>query len=221
MEKEKIVSSLARNMIKYRRAAGMTQAELAQRLNYSDKSISKWERGDGVPDVFVLCDLSEIYGVTVDELLSVDDSPLPEVREEPAAKRGITHRTKVYVTFLASGLVWLVASLVFFIIKVAAPSYERAWLALVAALPFFFVVTTVFAGMWWGRLVQGLSVSGLVWSIALTLQLSFNVENMTYVYIIAAVLEILTILWFMLRGNSNPFDKLFCKMKSLLKPDGE
>ena len=60
----------ASNLIRLRTAAGMTQAELGEQLNYSDKSISKWERGEAIPDATVLKRMSEIFGVTVDYLLN-------------------------------------------------------------------------------------------------------------------------------------------------------
>ena len=60
----------ASNLIRLRTAAGMTQAELGEQLNYSDKSISKWERGEAIPDAAVLKRMSEIFGVTVDYLLT-------------------------------------------------------------------------------------------------------------------------------------------------------
>lgn len=64
----------ASNIIKLRTAAGMTQAELGAKLNYSDKTISKWERGEAIPDAFVLTELAEIFGVTVDYILSSHDT---------------------------------------------------------------------------------------------------------------------------------------------------
>ena len=57
---------LASNIIELRTKAGMTQLELAQRLNYSDKSVSKWERAESMPDVGVLKNMSEIFGVSID-----------------------------------------------------------------------------------------------------------------------------------------------------------
>ena len=48
----------ASNLIRLRTAAGMTQAELGEQLNYSDKSISKWERGEGLPDVYILAQIA-------------------------------------------------------------------------------------------------------------------------------------------------------------------
>lgn len=64
----------ASNIIKLRTGAGLTQAELGARLNYSDKTISKWERGEAIPDAFVLTQLAAMFDVTVDYLLSSHDA---------------------------------------------------------------------------------------------------------------------------------------------------
>ena len=61
--------TIAGNIAKYRKQLGMTQIDLSEKINYSDKSISKWERGDGIPDVLTLVQLAEIFGVSVDELI--------------------------------------------------------------------------------------------------------------------------------------------------------
>ena len=60
---------IAQNLVLYRKLHGMTQAELADAIGYSDKSVSKWERGEGTPDIFLLVSLSDIYGITVSELI--------------------------------------------------------------------------------------------------------------------------------------------------------
>ena len=64
----------ASNLINLRPAAGMTQAELGVQLNYSDKTVSKWERGEAIPDAYVLTELSDLFHVTVDYLLSSHDA---------------------------------------------------------------------------------------------------------------------------------------------------
>ena len=63
MEKyENLTAIIAENLVYYRKKAQMTQLQLAEKLNYSDKSISKWERGEGVPDIFILAQLAKLYG---------------------------------------------------------------------------------------------------------------------------------------------------------------
>ena len=73
----------ASNIINQRTKAGMTQAELGAKLNYSDKSVSKWERGEAIPDAYVLSEMAELFGVTVDYLLSSHDGWEPPKEEKP------------------------------------------------------------------------------------------------------------------------------------------
>lgn len=68
---------IAKNLIYYRKAANLTQAELAQKINYSDKSVSKWESGNGVPDIYILLKLADLYGITVNDLVCEKSSVLP------------------------------------------------------------------------------------------------------------------------------------------------
>ncbi len=83
MQLEELKLITASNIIKLRTAAGLTQAELGHALNYSDKTISKWERGEAIPDAFVLMRMGEIFGVSVDYMLSSHDSwQAPEKESE-------------------------------------------------------------------------------------------------------------------------------------------
>ena len=82
----------ASNIISLRTKAGLTQAELGAKLNYSDKSISKWERGEAITDAYVLSEMAEIFGVTVDYILSSHDGwepPADETEEPPQYSVGI------------------------------------------------------------------------------------------------------------------------------------
>ena len=81
LDKLKLIS--ASNIINLRTGAGLTQAELGAKLNYSDKTISKWERGDAIPDAFVLTQLAEIFGVDVNYLLSEHTKWEPSEAEQP------------------------------------------------------------------------------------------------------------------------------------------
>ena len=74
MELSELKLVVASNIIKLRTGAGMTQADLGAALNYSDKSISKWERGEAIPDAWVLKQMAELFHVTVDYILSSHDT---------------------------------------------------------------------------------------------------------------------------------------------------
>ena len=76
MEDEKLRKQIGANIVSYRKRNGMTQARLAERLNYSDKAVSKWERGESVPDVLTLVQLAELFDISVNDLLQ-DPNELP------------------------------------------------------------------------------------------------------------------------------------------------
>lgn len=65
-----------------RKEKGLTQAELAEKLNISNRTVSKWENGDGYPDITILFDLANVLGVTVDELLKGETQIVDEEKED-------------------------------------------------------------------------------------------------------------------------------------------
>ena len=146
-----------------------------------------------MPDVFVLSRIAELYDVSVDDLIS-DRTP----RKTSSSFKAQRHRKRVLITLLSVGLVWLVAVTAFFVLNVFTPTLTRTWLAFILALPPSAIVLTVFAGLWGRHTHQLLAVSGIVWSTALCLHLAFQFQHMHYIYLVAAVLQVLFILWFIL-----------------------
>ena len=107
MQIEELKLITASNLINLRTGAGMTQAELGAMLNYSDKTISKWERAEAIPDAFVLRQLSEIFGVTVDNLLTSHDEWKPIPTEEPETEQ-VSYSTNKIIAIAVIG-VWTLA----------------------------------------------------------------------------------------------------------------
>ena len=100
MDDEKIKGQIGANIAERRKAAGMTQAGLAEKINYSDKAVSKWERGESVPDVLTMMQLAQLFGVTVNDLLqSPAKANIPATPPKPQASRGV-------IQGLSATLVW-------------------------------------------------------------------------------------------------------------------
>lgn len=196
MNENNLKQIIAKNIAYYRKGAGWTQLELAEKINYSDKSVSKWERGEGLPDIVVLTTLAELFGITVNDLLLEDEpaAPAPSVKQ----KKELPLRTKVNVLLLSAGLVWFVAAVVFFLLKIIAPNMPRAEYAFVAALPVCAIVVLVFCCMWWGWFVRCAAVSALVWLLALSFHWMLQLQNAVLVYVVAAVFQVLIVLWYFL-----------------------
>lgn len=190
---EKIKSNIAANLTAFRKEAGMTQQELAEKLNYSDKNVSKWERGEGIPDVLVLATLAEMYGVSVNDFLK-EHKKAPKTKiflKNLMAKRWL-------VTLLSFVLVWLVATIVTVVWSLVDSTTPIAEYAYLAALPVSLIVLLVFLCLWGKLWHRCLVVSLLCWSICLLIDFFVQVTNSWLIYLIGAVMQLLVILWFLL-----------------------
>ena len=130
MQLEELKLITASNIINLRTGAGMTQAELGSLLNYSDKTISKWERAEAIPDAFVLKQMGEIFGVTVDNLLSSHDEWKPIPTEEPETEQ-VSYSTGRIIAIAIIG-VWTLALTAFVALWLAG---LIVWQVFVIALP--------------------------------------------------------------------------------------
>ncbi len=188
---------LAKNLTYYRKAAGFTQAELAGKINYSDKSVSKWESGNGVPDIYTLVQLAELYGVTVDTLLG-DGAPV-RVKKK-------TKALHILVMLLSSGIVWLVATCFYVTAQLLAPDGE-GWLAFVYAIPVNAIVLLVLSAVWKYKLVTFISISLIIWlgftCLFLTirnLSISEDLGPLWTIYLLGIPMQALEILWMFFRS---------------------
>lgn len=184
---------IAANMADLRRRRGMTQLELAEQLNYTDKAVSKWERGDSVPDIAVLKQIADLFGVTVDYLLQETHEAPPPVNAHAAGKR----HTRGIITWLAVLLVWMSATVVFVVTKLAAPDLAGVWLAFVAAVPVSMVVWLVFNAIWFSHGRNYLIISLLMWSALAALHVSLLVFgfNIWLIYTLGVPGQIIIFLW--------------------------
>lgn len=206
---EEFNQKLAKNLASYRKAAGYTQAELAEKINYSDKSVSKWESGNGIPDVYVLMQLACLYGVTVNELLYMDAEEKAEETVKTNRKENVKkHGLHALIMLLSSGLVWLVATVVFVGAWMFQPS-GYAWLTFIYAIPVNAIVLIVYSGVWKYRFLNFLSVSALIWTVLTTLfltceaicaTLGWSVDALWGVFLLGIPLQVLEVLWVFFRS---------------------
>ena len=191
---DKIKSNIASNLVLFRKEAGMTQQELAEKLNYSDKNISKWERGEGIPDVLTLATLADIFGVTVNDFVK-------EHKKAPRTKIFLKNliAKRWLVTLLSFVLVWLVATIVTVVCILTVEEIPVAPYAYLSALPVSLVVLLVFACVWGQLWNRCLVVSLLCWSVCLLVDYCIQLENSWLIYLIGAGLQLLVILWYLLR----------------------
>ena len=198
MEKENNQQELlAKNLAYYRKASGLTQLELAEKFNYSDKSVSKWERGEGFPDVFVLKSLADFYGITI------DDFYLEEKKKITSQNHSLTKQ--VYIKLLSVGIGWLVVLMTFIGLTFLPPEAKyQNWLTFVYGSLITGIILLVWDYIYHHRLLRVIDTSVVIWtgiaSVYLTLLVILNV-NQPLLFVIGVPLEILEILWFLFRRN--------------------
>lgn len=210
MEKiENLKSIITNNLIKYRKQAGLTQAQLASKLGYSDKTVSKWEREEGVPDIYILKEIADLYNITVNDLIS----PTPTVGEKikETASKFLTKRNKLIISLLSVGLVWFVAVTTYVMLDLAIPDIQGVFLAniYVYAIPVSCIVAIVFNSIWGKKWINSILVSALIWTTTLALFLTLRqyLDKMSELFIIAIPLQVLTILFFLLDNKKKNTSK--------------
>ena len=181
---------IAKNIAELRKAASMTQIELAARLNYSDKAVSKWERGESVPDIGVLKEIADLFEVRVDYLLSMDHTDAAP--EELTPKK---RRDHMIIALLSVSLVWLIATFLFVLLRITNPEMKGLWLSFIYAVPVTAIVSLVFNSMWGRPRRNYLIISVLVWSTLLAVYLSYSAGLMWMVFLLGIPAQIIIVLW--------------------------
>lgn len=208
---QEIRAIIAANIARLRQRDGMTQQELAQRLNYTDKAVSKWERGESVPDISVLKRIADIFSVTVDQLIADQNGPkeAPEAPETPPAEPqkeqsnmaklasvcGFRSVRRFTVTLMAALGVWLAAAIVFVVLNVFVPGYGRPWVAFVFAVPGTAIVLLIF-NLLWGRMENSFTLMAVcVWTVLASL-FTFFIEHQPWtLFLIGLPAQAMIVLW--------------------------
>lgn len=191
MEDLKVV--FASNLIKLRTGANLTQLELAKKINYSDKSISKWERAEAIPDVFVVKQLAELFGVSVDFLLSKHD----EFKIQPKRKEFGFNTTMVILISLIG--IWTLAALVFIILWIVG---IKVWMVFIAAVPVSLIDLLVLNTLWNEKKYNLIIVAGIVLSVFCVIYVSLIKFNPWQLVFIIVPAEIIVFLSFQVKRNS-------------------
>lgn len=145
----------------------LTQIELAEKINYSDKAVSKWERGESIPDVSVLLALAQLFGVSIDFLVTEHKNE-EAAKEQTSYAASIKKRNRMLVAAITFVAILIVETIVFIALQGAIPSFWRnAMFCYAMPLPAVSVVAVVFSGLWATKGVSFAAVSALIWTILL------------------------------------------------------
>lgn len=190
---EELKKIIADNLIYYRKQKGLTQLDIAEKLNYSDKAVSKWERAEAIPDVFILKQLADLYGIKLDDLLSTDKKKREKLVKTSAQK---ARMIRAFVPAISCLFVWFLATLVYILPAIIIPEVTKTWLIFIYALVINCILFVVFSCIWGKNLSRSLSISALIWTLLIAICLTINTEKIWLLLIVGVPLEIITLFSF-------------------------
>ncbi|MBQ8057647.1 MAG: helix-turn-helix transcriptional regulator [Ruminococcus sp.] len=185
---------VAENIIKLRTSKGLTQAQLGEMLSYSDKSISKWERAEALPDAYVLKKIAEVFGVTVDYLLN-EHSP----NEKIIVEKPRTYSRSVISVITTIGI-WTLALFAFVVTWLCGMPTP---LIFAYTVPVSLIVLLVLNSVWGIGKLNMFIISGIVWGIITCVYLTFYQSNWWQLFIIGFPAQIIIILSFFIKKKRN------------------
>ena len=211
MDDEKLKYQIGANIAAYRKQAGLTQAGLAEKLNYSDKAVSKWERGESVPDVLTLMQLANQFDITVNDLL-VDPEALPgnpgtlEKAMTQVSEKALKRKAnKNVILALSSTLVWFVALFAFVVLSSFDFLEKYSCMLFFYAFPANAIVLLSLRSAWHDFRWNKALISAIVWGSLLSIYVTLNAVMGIYfwkIFLLGIPGQIAIFLWFrMFRGS--------------------
>lgn len=197
--KNDIKTTVASNLIALRKSKGLTQADVANALNYSDKSVSKWEHADSLPDISILSALADMYGVTLDYLTHEDaEEQLAYVngKHKPDRERQLT------IEILAVTIILLCSTVAFVYGYCFREVQYVFWQAYLWAIPASSILLLYFNRVWHKNILASIILKSiLLWSLLLCIYLQFFDYKLWMIFIVGVPIEAI----FILSGNLTKF----------------
>lgn len=206
--------TVAHNLTQLRKERHLTQIQLAELIHYSDKAVSKWERGESLPDLAVLKQLADYYGVTLDALVSEQgaepissaastnkSSASDDNANAAQTAKPYTTKNRIVIAGMAIVLVWLIATTIFVILDILVPNMEYSPMMFIYAIPLTAIVWLVFNSIWFNRRVNYLIITILVWTTLAALFVTFWSYQPWQLFFIGIPAQIIIWLWSRLRSG--------------------
>lgn len=196
--------TIAKNIQKLRQEKQMTQLELAEILNYSDKTVSKWERGESLPDIVVLKSIADYFGVTLNYLVEEEHQEEIVINREPGSAEYPPEEVRInkkisrnhyILTGTSIFMVVLLATLIYAILTIIYPDTNYPWLCYAYAVPVALIVWLVFNSLWFDPRKNYMIVSFLVWSLLLALFMTFSMMGFSIFPILLVGIPAQLIIW--------------------------
>lgn len=189
---------VANNIIQLRKENKLTQAELAQKLNYSDKAISKWERGESIPDIEILKKVADMFGVTIDYLVTEN----AEMYRGKFKIKGQNKSNQLTIALLGVCMVWLLATVVFVYSTTISEGVINPWVAFVWAVPASALILSIFNYMWGTKRLGLYAHSVFLWTCLAALYIQFLSLNIWLIFLVGIPVQVAFVLWSRIKSDN-------------------
>lgn len=190
---EDIRNIIAGNISALRQSNNMTQLELAEKLNYSDKTVSKWERAESSPDISVLIEIADLFGVTLDYLVKAEHTQT-EILEQGAKKAKYNRKA---IAYISESVGWIVAIFAYIITTLILRKNTFQFLYFIYALPAVLIVKLVFNSVWFNPRNNYFIISLLMWSVLAAIHITFLYFgiNVSLIYLLGIAGQAVIVSW--------------------------
>lgn len=192
MDEITLRKTIGKNIALYRKSHRDTQAVLGQKLSYTDKAVSKWERGESTPDIYVLTQIAELYGITVGNLIGESK---PQIQASPYMR--------LFVFLFSSALAFVIATVLIVMFEIFNVPFNT-WLFLLYAATITAVLAVIFSSLWWNLWIQLAGWSSLIWLGGLTALLTVPGIVAAKSLLICGALQIAVLFWILYRRSRIP-----------------
>lgn len=194
MENEESFKKIvAKQLVKYRKQNNLTQAELANKINYSDKAVSKWERGEALPDLYILNEIAKLYNISLQDIVSEES----KTTTSPVMESKLTNRFKFFIGLSSCILVLFIATFIYAVLFALKVDTSKAYLVFLYAIPVTCIVGLVFNWIWGNVLNNFWFASGISWGLIIAIYYTLNIKELWLLFVATAVFQVLIIVWFL------------------------
>ena len=180
----KIREIVASNLITLRKRNNMTQVQLAKKINFSDKAVSRWEKGEVLPDLETLQTIAKIYGVNLSYLIERHDD-IEQGINKPTRNELLLHASSICV-------IWVFFTIVFVYLKLFHGYIF--WQAFVWGVPFTAFYTLRFLKKWHSVKAKLWMRSLATWSLLAGVYLQFLHLNLWLIFMVGIPVQIAIII---------------------------
>ena len=192
MDEVTLRKTIGKNIALYRKSHRDTQAALGQKLNYTDKAVSKWERGESMPDIYVLSQIAEIYGITVGNLIGESK---PEIQTSPYMR--------LFIFLFSAALTFVISTVLIVAFELFNVPFNT-WLFLLYAAAITALLAVIFSTIWWNLWIQLSAWSALIWLGGLSILLTAHGIVALKSLLICCALQIAVLFWILYRRSRIP-----------------